>query len=115
MVEHWQIQHQAGFFQLAGEPDIGLAGLQVPGWMVVHQDDRAGVSLQGVLEDDFGIGHGSGYPADRYQGDSQHPVPAIQQQNHERFPVLQVVPDGKYQVEDITGTGNLWPVARADL
>jgi len=46
MVQHRQIQELTGFFELSGELDIGLAGLEILARMVVATNQATGRCLR---------------------------------------------------------------------
>ena len=81
----------------------------------MKQDERRCIGLEGVLEDDLGISHGPRDASKRYLGNPEGPVGPVHQQDREGFPVLDVVPEGKDQLVDVAGSGDLWPVGSLDL
>lgn len=60
VIQYSDFQQFAGFDQLFGDLDVGFAGGDQSRGVVMTQDDRAGMKLQGKLEDLLGIHHGAG-------------------------------------------------------
>lgn len=81
----------------------------------MKQDERRSIGLESVLEDDLGISDSPGDSSERYLGNPEGTIGPVHQQDCEGFPVLDVVPDGKDQLVDIAGSGDLWPVGSLHL
>ena len=74
MIQDIHVKHEAAIPQLFGQFTIGLTGLDVPGGMIVPEDDRTGLIIQAGLENFFGIHYRSGYSAFGNADLPQYPI-----------------------------------------
>jgi len=108
VIQHLNIQEATCLDQLFGQGLISGRGFGVSGWVVVCQDDRAGIGQESCGEDHFGICHRSGNATQGDQSVSDDLVGTVKAENVECFTVREVgSPDITQDVAGIQAGGNL--------
>ena len=64
VVQNSNIQQPAGLLELFGNGDIGFAGTQIAGWMVMAEQDLCSAKLNGMLVNKPDIYYCTGYSSD---------------------------------------------------